>query len=73
MIYWAKFFLFIHDGPRPQAKNQKSGFLYMILITLRLVSEVKGTEECPKAAVPLDILWYGAAEWGMTIAIELGY
>lgn len=39
----------------------------------RLVSEVKGTEERPKAAVPLDRLWYGATEWGMTLAIELAY
>lgn len=63
----------MHDGPRPQAKNQKSRLFYKMLITLRLVSEVKGTGECPKAAAPLGILWYGATGWEMTITIELGY
>ena len=73
MIYWAKFFLFMHDVPRPQAKDQKSRFLYKMLITPRFVSEVKGTEEYPKAAAPLDRLWYRVTGWEMTIAIELGY
>lgn len=73
MIYWAKFFLFMHNGPRPQAKDQKSGFLYTMLITPRLVSEVKGTGECPKAAASLDRLWYRVTGWEMTVVIELGY